>query len=190
MDMPVVVELDPLEVHEPYIDILDRQEGMRVVTTIEVVSPTNKSSGAGRNAYLQKQRNTLASETHLIEIDLLRHGQHLLAVPPTRVRENAPYHYLMCVSRATNRRRFEVYPNVLRDRLPRLRVPLAAPDADVPLDLQAALEYVYEDGDYGLRLRYDQPCVPALSDEDQRWADDCGAAFRSAPPDQSPSARR
>jgi hypothetical protein len=41
-DAPVEVQLPGLEIHESYIKILDRQSGQRVVTVIEVVSPTNK----------------------------------------------------------------------------------------------------------------------------------------------------
>src|SRR5439155_25358177 len=41
-DAPVLVRVPALEVHESYVAILDRQTGQRVVTVIEVVSPTNK----------------------------------------------------------------------------------------------------------------------------------------------------
>ena len=37
---PLVVEVDELEVHEPYIAILDRYRDFRVVTVIELVSPS------------------------------------------------------------------------------------------------------------------------------------------------------
>src|SRR5438128_356227 len=41
-DAPVLVHVPELEIHETYIAILDRRSGMKVVTVIEVVSPTNK----------------------------------------------------------------------------------------------------------------------------------------------------
>ena len=41
-------------------------------------------------------------------------------------------------------------------------IPLADPDPDVPLAIQTALEQVYDDGNYMLRVKYDQPCVPSL----------------------------
>src|SRR4051812_3887600 len=48
-DAPVVVEAPPPEeVHETYVAILDLQSGQRVVTVIEVVSPSNKHAGPGR----------------------------------------------------------------------------------------------------------------------------------------------
>ena len=46
-DAPVVVRAPPRDVHETYVAVLDRLSGERVVTVIEVVSPTNKSAGPG-----------------------------------------------------------------------------------------------------------------------------------------------
>ena len=81
MDDPLLVEAPDLEVHEPYIEIFDRQSDMHVVTVIELVSPSNKYSGPGRELYLTKQKELRWSRTHLVEIDLLRFGPHVLAVP-------------------------------------------------------------------------------------------------------------
>jgi hypothetical protein len=85
----------------------------------------------------------------------------------------ASYHYLVCVSRAVGERKtFEVYPRLLRERLPRVRVPLAGDDEDVVLDLQAAVVRTYEAGGYRDMLDYQKPCRPALTPEDQSWADE------------------
>ena len=54
-DGPEVLVVPDLEVHESYIEILDRATGQKVVTVIEVVSPTNKAQGAGRDSYVEKQ---------------------------------------------------------------------------------------------------------------------------------------
>jgi hypothetical protein len=56
--------------------------------------------------------------------------------------------------------------------LPRIRVPLAEGDPEVVLDVQAVVAQTYEAGSYRERLRYDRPCVPPLSAEDQAWADE------------------
>jgi len=50
VDEPAVVDVPDLEVREPYIEILDRESGMRIVTVIEVVSPSNKYAGPGRES--------------------------------------------------------------------------------------------------------------------------------------------
>jgi hypothetical protein len=183
----LLVEVEPVEVHEPYVEIRDRHQGMRVVTVIEVVSPSNKAAGEGRRSYQAKQQETLASESHLVEIDLLRRGRHMVAVPEGRVRALGAFDYLVSVNRTPWRKRFEVYLRGLRDRLPRVRVPLADPDADVPLDIQAALGQVYDDGDYALRMRYDEPCEPPLEAADQQWANECWAAYRAGHPDLFPA---
>jgi hypothetical protein len=179
-DKPVVLAVENQEIHESYVEILDRYAGMKVVTVIEVISPTNKVAGPGRTAYLRKQRETLAGERHVVEIDLLRRGRHILCIPPWRARDLGRYDYLTCVNRWPNRNQFELYPCRLPNRLPRIRVPLVEPDPDVPLDLQTALEQVYQEGTYMLRVRYDQRCEPRLRPADQRWANECWAAYRAA----------
>jgi hypothetical protein len=170
-DEPMVVQVPELEIHESYIEILDRHSGQSVVTIIEVVSPSNKFPGAGRDSYLAKQREVRRSTAHLVEIDLLRTGQHVVAVAEWVARGRGPYEYLVCANRAQGRRDlFELYPARLRERLPRIRIPLAEGDPDVPLDVQAALTRVYEAGSYRARINYGSPCQPPLEPDDQTWA--------------------
>jgi hypothetical protein len=64
------------------VEIRDRRD-RRVVTAIEILSPTNKASGPNRDSYLAKRRELLGSTTHFVEIDLRRGGQR----PPL---ENLP----------------------------------------------------------------------------------------------------
>jgi hypothetical protein len=178
-DIAVVVEVDDLEVHETRVEVLDSYNAMKLIALIEVVSPTNKTAGPGRASYRAKQAETLARECHLVEIDLLRHGRHVLCVPEWRAKPLKPFDFLCCVNRWPLRNRFELYPRTLRQRLPRLRIPLADQDADTILDLQAALEQVYLEGRYGRRVRYDEKCKPRLSSKDQTWADEQIAAIRA-----------
>ena len=44
---PVEVEVEELEVREHFIEILDRYQDLKVVTVIELVSPSNKAAGPG-----------------------------------------------------------------------------------------------------------------------------------------------
>ena len=83
----MIVEVEDLEVHETRIEILDSYNEMKLVALIEVVSPTDKAAGPGRVSYQAKQEETLASECHLIEIDLLRRGRQVLAIPEWRVED-------------------------------------------------------------------------------------------------------
>jgi hypothetical protein len=173
----VVVEIEDLEVRESRIEILDAYNSLKLVALIELVSPTNKAPGPGRESYLAKQAEILARDCHLVEIDLHRQGRHVMSIPGWRA-ERLPLHdYLACVSRWPQRKRFELYYWKLRDRLPEIRIPLAEPDPDVLLDLQAGLEHVYHAGRYAKRVRYGEPCDPPLSPEDQQWASKRITAF-------------
>jgi Protein of unknown function (DUF4058) len=70
---PVLVRVPLDEIRETYLDIYANPGGERLVTTIEVLSLSNKTSaGDGRALYLQKQREVLRSQVNLVEIDLLR----------------------------------------------------------------------------------------------------------------------
>jgi hypothetical protein len=170
-DAPVVVRVTTLEVHETSIAILDRQSGQKVVTVIEVVSPANKYPGPGRKSYEEKQKEVLGSDTHLVEIDLVRTGHHVLAVPEWLARGEGPYDYLISANRARKaREEFELYYCSLRRRLPRIRIPLAENDPDAILDLQAVVNQTYEAGSYSDRIDYEAPCRPALVPDDQDWA--------------------
>lgn len=169
MDAPVVLEEEPVEVREPYIQLLDLHSGQKIVTVIELLSPANKRRGEGRNTYVRKQSEVRYSDAHLVEIDLLRDGDHTLAVDEAVARRRTRFDYAVCVHRAKSLARFEFYPCGLRHRLPRIRVPLAEGDADVPLDLQAVLEKTHTAGSYHLRLSYAQPPEPPLSPADEAW---------------------
>jgi len=172
VDVGVVVEVEELEIHQKRIEILDAYNEMKLVTLVEVLSPTNKRNGPGRESYLKKQREILEQDCHLVEIDLLRTGKRTLSIPAWRLEAMDSFHYVVCVSRWQQRHRFVLYPRQLTERLPRVSIPLADPDPDVPLDVQSVLEQVYFKGRYGRRLRYDQPCDPSLDDELQSWASD------------------
>lgn len=185
-DTAVIVEVENLEIHETRVEILDAYNELKLVALIEVVSPTNKTPGPGRVSYKAKQEETLARDCHLIEIDLLRRGRHVLCIPEWRVKPFKPFDSLCCVSRWPLRNRYELYPRTLRQRLPRLKIPLAEEDPDITLDLQAAFEQVYVDGRYWRRIRYDQKCKPRLSPVDQTWADERIAEFRTGRPDLFP----
>ena len=180
-DAPEFVEAADLEMTEPFIEILDRESDMRVVTVIELVSPSNKYAGPGRDSYLAKQFEVRSSSASLVEIDLLRRGPHVVAVPEYRsVKGRYEHDYIACVNRARPRRsQFEVYRRTVRQPLPRIAIPLASEDADAPLDLRAALEKAYHSGSYGQRIDYSRPCDPPLSAEDQDWANQLVQPFLS-----------
>ncbi len=136
----------------------------QLVTAIEVLSPANKR-GEGYREYLDKRGRILLSSAHLIEIDLLRTGRR---VPMQTLLPSAPYFVL--VSRAERRPIVEVWPIQLHMRLPVIAVPLLAGDADVQLDLQLALDTVYDTLNYDLSVDYSRPPEVPLDDEATAWA--------------------
>lgn len=135
----------------------------RLVTTVEILSPWNKR-GRGRDKYLDKRRRLLRSSSHLVEIDLLRRGRRLPMKEPL-----PPAEYYVVVSRVSTRPLVEVWPVALPDALPAFPIPLLPGDADVRLDLQAAVNAVYDLGGFDLVLDYSRPPPPPLSDEQGAW---------------------
>ncbi|MBN9524455.1 DUF4058 family protein [bacterium] len=69
----VLIPSPPDEIHSVYLEVRDRTGG-EVVTTIELLSPSNKATDPDRDAYWAKVRRLRASPANLVEIDLLRGG--------------------------------------------------------------------------------------------------------------------
>jgi len=168
-DPPVRVVRPQVQIREPYIDIHHTESG-RLVAGIEFLSPWNKATREGRRLYRRKQRACERDGIHLVEIDLLRSGRHVAAVPQEIVEPYRPYQYLIHIHRADTDA-YEFYPLRIRDRLPRIPIPLHAGDADAVLDLQSAFDQAYDTGPYRVRIDYSKPPTPPLADEDSTWAE-------------------
>jgi hypothetical protein len=180
-DEAIELEVADEEVREAYIRILDLETKQQVVTVIEVLSPGNKKRGAGRTSYLSKQREVMHSKANFVEIDLLRSGRHVLALPEERVADLGVYDYLVSVCRKEVRsKRFTLYPRTVRQRLPRIATPLRSGDSDVTLDLQVVVDRLYEAGVYEDRLDYSKPCIPRLRPDDEAWARERIAQWQAA----------
>lgn len=170
----VTIRTDPLRHH--FVEIRDAARGHKLVTLIEIVSPSNKGPGPDREAYEKKQREVLNSDANLIELDLLRGGERILPYGELHaVVEELGSDYLILVNRAAGRRGmvtdYELYPVGLREPLPCIPVPLRAGEADVPLDLQVMVNRAYDGGPYRRMIDYTRPPDPPLSEEDAAWAD-------------------
>jgi Protein of unknown function (DUF4058) len=169
---PVLVDTETESVVETYLEIIDRESGNRVVTVIELLSPSNKSPGPNREQYLRKQREVCSSDANLVEIDLNRFGPHTLAFPLAHLKPKGRTLYMVSVRRAARRDKAEVYPMPLWERLPIIKVPLRPEDVDVPLDLQALVEQCYCNGAYEGTLNYALDPEPPLSGADEEWANE------------------
>ena len=171
-DTPLILRFQPIEVHEVFLNIYRRGDRERVITAIELLSPTNKAANTeGGRQYRSKQQQVLQSWTHLLEIDLLRAGAHMLAVAEEPLRENGRWDYLVCLHRSGEPASLEVWPRTIRERLPRISIPLTGDDPDLILDLQAVLDRFYDEGHFLRRINYRQEPIPPLRAEDAAWAD-------------------
>jgi hypothetical protein len=151
-------------------DVADR----RLVTCIELLSPTNKR-GPGREEYAAKRFQILAGNAHLVEIDFLRVGARFPTAQPL---PSNPY--FVFVSRAGQRHQVEVWPIRLEQPLPVVPIPLLPEDAPVPLDLQRALTVIYDIIGYDELIDYTQGPPGPLSPAELAWVEDqlCSAGRR------------
>lgn len=176
------------EEREIFLDIFTLNGRDReLVTSIEILSPTNKSPGLdARGIYRAKQREMLAAGVHLIEIDLLRGGTHTTAAPRERVEQKfGAFDYHVCLRRCGDSHQFRVYPIRLLDKLPVIVVPLKSEDGYVRLDLQAVFIRCYNARAYHKAIDYrHDPVLPPLTDEQAAWAK---SLFASEPAPTTPS---
>ena len=165
---PLLFRAAEPEVHRR-VEIIDPASGGRVVTAIEVLSPSNKLPGKPRLAYESKQRDFLASGVNFVEIDLVRQGEWVFSMDEALLPASKRAPYMVCVFRATRPEFHAIYPLPLRERLPRIAIPLRARDRDVVLDLQKVIDQAYQGGRYN-RTDYRRPLKPPLPPEDAAWA--------------------
>ncbi len=153
------------EHQEEFIEVRRRNDG-RLVTLVDAVSPTNKTTGTGRKAYLDKRQEAKSAGANLVEIDLVLQGQPTLEYS----RDGLPdWDYAVTVTRSTQPERYEIYTATLQKRLPRFRLPLAADDRDTVLDLQAAFARCYDQGAFAAKIDYQRDPLTTLSAEDRSW---------------------
>jgi hypothetical protein len=145
-----------------WLEIRDRTH-RRIITAIELLSPTNKKQGPDRDDYLNKRARYMNSAIHFVEIDLKRAGTRP-SPPPIPACD-----YYVLLTRAGDLGRAGFWPIPLDQRLPTIPIPLAAPDADISIDLQELLHRVYDAAHYGNWI-YSGPPEPPLSAEETAWA--------------------
>jgi hypothetical protein len=153
------------EIREGYLEI--REVGTHsVVTSIEILSPTNKAPGAGREMYERKRLQTLDSETNLVEIDLLRGGRPMAMYP------RPESSYRIVVSRAWERPEADLQRFGVRDAIPEIAIPLRHGEPEPRLSLGPMLASIYDIARYDISVDYQQPPPPPpLSPEDAAWVE-------------------
>jgi hypothetical protein len=164
-DEPVEMRAFIEEEHrETFLEIYEAGADQRLVTTVEVLSPSNKRPNTpGWELYQRKRQGVLLGGVSLVEIDLLRGGQRPPMLDPW---PDSPYTLLVARAKRTL---CKVWPVHFRRPLPTLPVPLARPDPDVPLDLQSMIAIIYQRSRYERSIDYAQPLAPPLSSEEAAW---------------------
>lgn len=169
------VHTEPLQHH--FVEVRDAERGHRLVTLIEIVSPSNKRPGPDRRSYEAKQKEVPESDANLIELDLLRDGRRVLPyLDLVEAVKRLNPDYLVLLNRSALRdgswMDYTLYPVGLRDPLPCIPVPLSGDDPDVLLDLQVAFNRVYQEGPYRRMIDYSAAPPPPLDKKDAAWADE------------------
>jgi hypothetical protein len=153
------------EHRESFVEIYETAPEQRLVTTIEVLSPSNKRPGSqGRDLYLRKRQSVLLGNVNLVEIDLLRGGQRMPMLDPW---PNSPY--VLMVAKAKKAQLCQVWPSYFQRPLPTIPVSLSRPDPAIPLNLQPLIEGIYQRYRYERSIDYAKPLSPPLDDEQAAW---------------------
>lgn len=152
------------EMRETYLEVREVAT-QRVITTLEILSPANKK-GQGRQKYEEKRQRVFTSQTHLVEIDLLREGSPLPVLGTS-----AHSHYRILVSRADQRPIADLYLFNVQDAIPVFSLPLQFDDPEPFVDLKPLLDNVYMRSGYDYFIDYSLAPIPAFSSSDNTWLD-------------------
>jgi len=150
-------------IKQGYLEIREVVTG-QVITVVGILSPVNKRQGKGRQQYEEKRNCVLNSDTHLVEIDLLREG-----LPMPYFGRAAVSDYRILVSRAELRPQAELYGFNLSDQIPIFPMPLKGKDQGPMVDLNQLLQTIYDQGSFDLAIDYSQELVPPLQPDDADW---------------------
>ena len=149
----------------------------RVVTIIEVLSPTNKAPGEGRRRYIRKREAILAAGVNLVEIDLLRRWEPMpLETPPPA----SDYRILIC--RAWQRPDALLYPFTVRQPIPQFPLPLLPDDPEPEVNLGPIIDGMHHTARYTQVAAYENPPPePDFPPATRQWIAEQVAAHQYAP---------
>jgi hypothetical protein len=153
------------EHREAFVEIYEAEPEQRLVTCIEVLSPSNKRPGTpGWDLYQRKRQSLMLGNVNLVEIDLLRRGQRMPMLDPW---PDSPY--VLMVAKAKKAQLCQAWRAHFRRPLPTIPVPLAKPDPPVSLSLQPLIEEIYQSSRYQQSIDYTKPLAAPLTAEDADW---------------------
>jgi hypothetical protein len=166
-EMPLFTSVVREEHREETIEIRHRGDG-RLVTLIDVVSPANKTTESGRQAFLQRFRAARGEQATVTEIDLVLQGTPVIKYASE---DGSPRDYAVVVTRASQPNRPEVYPGALQKRLPKFRLPMAGDDKDTIIDLHSVFLRGFEQGGFAEKIDYRRDPATTLRPDQREWLD-------------------
>jgi hypothetical protein len=173
--------IDPVPVLVPIIDEIEEtflwiQElpSRKLVTVIEVLSPTNKKTEEARRECLKKRDSFHRSAVNFVEIDLLRAGEPM---PVRDAPARGDYRILVCRPRKS--RSADLYVFSYTTAVPDVPIPLLPEDAEPILHLNDVLHDVMNRACYDLTADYTRPLQPPLRAQDEAWAESILSPFRA-----------
>jgi hypothetical protein len=159
---PPVLEMHGQVEHEEreiFLDIFTLDPQRQLVTSIEVLSPSNKRRGSvGWDQYERKRNVFLHGYANLVEIDLLRGGKRH---PMTETWPDSPY--AIAVFRKEKAPAADIWPAFTLQPLPTIPIPLLPPDGDVAVALQGLATSIFEGSRYAEDMQYERPIQPPLA---------------------------
>ena len=153
------------EHREEFVEIYETGPEMQLVTSLEVLSPSNKRPNSeGWDLYQRKRQSLLLGRVNLVELDLLRGGQRMPMLDPW---PNSPY--VLMVARARKTDACLVWEGHFQHPLPTIRIPLAKSDPDLSLSLQPLVETIYRRFRYEQSINYSLELTPSLTPDEADW---------------------
>jgi hypothetical protein len=130
----------------------------RVVTRIEMLSPSNKPGGGGSSAYQSRRFEALELGIPLLEIDVIHELPPVLFDHPIYPQDNGSHPYMIIISDPRpdfERGRVRVFGFDIDEKIPALNIPLAGVDT-LTFDFNAVYQQTFLSRRYHNLLDYQQ----------------------------------
>jgi Protein of unknown function (DUF4058) len=160
----VIVPVQEDEIEETFLTIKELP-GRKLVTVIELLSPTNKKTKDARAEYLERRRKLIRGGVHFVEIDLLRAGE-----PMPLINSAPPSDYRILICRREHAKRAVLHAFSWTVPIPLISIPLLPGDAEPTLDVNSVLHSLMDRVQYDVVVNYKKPPEPPLRPEDEPWA--------------------
>jgi hypothetical protein len=145
-------------------EVLDQQDFGRVVTRIELLSPSNKPGHSNYPSYRAKRSHALETKVPLIEIDYLHESPSVVRDVPVYPKYEHSYPYTILVSDPRPDwyvGKMRAYSFHVGEAVKHFRIPLAGEDR-ILFDLYPVFDHTFRSGRWNTYLDY--TTVPARFD--------------------------